>query len=311
MVRNIIIDGELPIICSVPAIEGVAYMLKEHFNDKPNRQFTVNTSIEDYDELEKNGELTDCMVYYNMEHKCKIMWNGQLPFCGSYWTEKNNEMFAKYDEIWDFQIENYEYFKYHGLGDKFKFKPLRYTSFYEWYRTSEKPQFDIQLECVIDSDIRAVALRNLTDIPMAVDDNGNYVITGERMRINLTNTMESGVKLLAKNNCRYGIDIPRYDVLCTINTFRIYEYVCMNKPVIVWDKYSITSKRYFNDLCIYTKDITAYNINNIIQNEPKSDVADTFKQMTFNDSDYNEYILDIVRDHKDRTGETIPDSVLQ
>lgn len=309
MIRGYMSCGA-PIMYSVAAVESVVGMFNEHFND-PNRLVTINTNIDDYAEMQGNGEFESRVVtYYNMEHKCKIDYRGQCPFCGEYWAILNNEMFAKYDELWDFQIENYEYFKYHGLGDKFRFKPLRYTTWFERFRKETEPQFDIQLECVVDSDIRAVALRNLTDIPLAVDDSGNFFVTGERARLNMTNTMDSDVKFAAKNNCRYGVDFPRYDCPCTHNTFRIFEYICMNKPVIVWDKFDETSKLYFGDLCIYMKQFTAYDINNVIINNPRTDIAETFKQMTYSDSDYEKYRLDIARDYAERTGIVVPDSVM-
>ena len=84
----------------------------------------------------------------------------------------------------------------------------------------------------------------------------------------------------------------------------------MNKPVLVWNLYDITSKLYFGDLCVYMDNFTAYDINNAIKQTPRADIAETFKQMTYSDSDYDKYRLDIVRDYSDRTGAVIPDSVL-
>lgn len=310
MIRKIV-DGYAPIIYRVCSLEGVSNMIAEHFMDRHDRLVTINTSIDDYAEMDGRGELDGLVVtYYNMEHKCKIDSRGQLPFVGEYWTSLNNEMFGKYDEIWDFQIEDYEFFKFHGFGDKFRFKPLRYTNWYEQFRADVAPHYDIQFECIVDSDIRKTAMECLTGLPLCVDGDGNYHITGEYAKINMTNTFDCKVKLEAKNHCRYGVDFPRFDYPCTHNTFRIFEYVCMNKPVLVWNRYDITSKLYFGDLCVYMDNFTAYDINNAINETPRTDIAKSFKQMTYSDSDYDKYRLDIVRDYADRTGMVVPDSVL-
>ena len=43
---------------------------------------------------------------------------------------------------------------------------------------------------------------------------------------------------------------------------------------------------------------------------PRTDVAETYKQMTYLDKDYDDYRLNIIKEYKDRTGITVPDFVM-
>ena len=308
MIYTTIMNG-LPLFYSARHIESVAFMYKEHYHMN-KMVYCINTTPGDVPEI-KNSIPGGCVpVYVNLEHNCPIDEKGNSPFCEEKWTNEFNASLNSFDEIWDYQIENYEYFKFHGFEKKYKFRPLRYTTWFDKYRRDEIPLYDIQLETVIDTNTRMWTLMILTQDPVLYKNNKS-VRSYDRIRLNLTNTFDSDVKFKAKNFCRYGFDAPHYDTPCTMNCTRIYEYICMNKPVIIWDRNKLTSHEYFKDLCLYMDDLpNSYELGLLLSKPPRTDVADVFKSMTYNDADYDEYRLNIIREYSDRTGIKIPDSVM-
>ena len=308
MIYTTIMNG-VPLFCSAQHIESVAFMYKEHYQ-KNKMVYCINTTPFDVSEIMKSIPTGCVPVYVNLEHNCPINEIGNSPFCDMEWTDKLNESLNSFEEIWDFQIENFEYFKFHGFDKKYKFIPLRYTSWFDKYKTNEKPLYDIQMECVVDTNTRMWTLMILTQDPVRYE-NGKVFRSYDRIRFNMTNTFDSDVKFKAKNLCRYGFDAPHYDTPCTINCTRIYEYVCMNKPVIVWDRDKLSSHEYFKDLCVYLDDLpNTYELGIPLSRQPRTDVADAFKNMTYNDGDYDEYRLNIIREYSNKTGNKIPDSVM-
>ena len=248
------------------------------------------------------------LIYYDMEHKYPINENGELVRISPYWINVFNEMLNYYDEIWDFQLENYEYFKYYKLDKLFRFKPLRYTNWFEQFRKKQSEYvYEIQLEMNLTTQFRQNLFSKLTCGPVK-QVNGYNILPD--ISINFTNTNDINAKFYAKNNCKYGIDLPSRETPITFNCFRIYEYICMNKPCIVCDPYKITSRKYFNDLCIYMDYLENYDLKQILLKPPRTDIAETFKQMTYSDKDYDEYRLNIIKDYKDRTGISVPDYVM-
>jgi len=230
MIYTTIMNG-LPLFYSARHIESVAFMYKEHYYMN-KMVYCINTTPSDVPEI-KNSIPGGCVpVYVNLEHNCPIDERGNSPFCEAKWTDEFNASLNSFDEIWDYQIENYEYFKFHGFEKKYKFRPLRYTTWFDKYRRDEIPLYDIQMETVIDTNTRMWTLMILTQDPV-LHKNNKSVRSYDRIRLNLTNTFDSDVKFKAKNFCRYGFDAPHYDTPCTMNCTRIYEYICMNKPVIM------------------------------------------------------------------------------
>lgn len=290
-------------------IESIVYQYAEHYSKHTDKVFGINLCIDDiYKVREQHPDKKAVLV--NLEHKAPIDQNGQLNHCSKMWTDAYNKMTTDtVHEVWDFQIENWEYYKFHGIENKFRFKPLRYTTWFDKYKKECDNVYELQMECAIDTNTRVKVINQLTTEPIA-DINGVWYTLKDYISLNLTNTNNSDLKFKAKNECKYGIDFPHYDTPCTINTTRIYEYICMNKPVIVWDRDHISSKKYFGELCTYLNDISAYDIKLLVLQEPRKDVDVIFKQMTYLEKDYDEYRLDILRDYKDRTGITVPDWVL-
>ena len=279
--------------------KSIAEMTVEHYM-APGKTIFVNSGIMYPDE-----EPDRTTIFYNLEHKYPIDENGHLKYCKPNWTEYVNTRYAKMDEIWDFQIENYEYFKFHGLGDKFRFKPLRYTTWFERFHTDKESEFEISLECMVDTDTRKKMLEILTSSPFELKGDNDI----SRICMKMVNTEDISLKYKEKMNCKYGIDIPHYDTPETYNCLRIYEYICMNKPCIVIDPYEITMD-YFGDLCKYIKDPSFINIKTAAMEEPRKDVAEAFKNMTYEDKDFDAYRLKLIKEYSDKTGTAIPDSVM-
>lgn len=282
-------------------IESIVFQYKKYWPNA-SRNVYVSTDLGEFFE--------DDQIFINLEHKAPIGKNGELGYCSKYWAGKYNSLIAKAYEVWDFQIENYEYHLFYGSKDKFRFRPPRWTNWFDSYIRPTNPSYDIQLEMVVDTNARKCALQALTSVPAAVNTATGEYTKRETISVNLSNTRNRDDKFLAKNNCRYGFDCPHFDTPCTMNTIRIYEYVCMNKPVIVWDRDKITSWNYYGDLCVYLDNINSWNISNVVLNEPRTDVAETFRQMTEGDAAYDEYRLSIARDYMKRTGTLVPDSVM-
>lgn len=304
-------EGGFDVVYNSGWVESAVEMMPEHFS-APKTSVWVNTSYEDMKLMQSRGYVFDDVkyVHYNMEHKCPIDASGNVPYCSEYWRDVFNESLGFFSEVWDFQIENYEYYRYHGLDSKFRFRPLRYASWFEPRRTDAVSEYDVQIECVFDTRTRLEVICALTNEPVRVYDDGTVRRDPPRTSILLTNTGDAALKMREKNRCRYGMDFPHYDTPCTINTFRIYEYVCMNKPVIVWDRDGLSSRKYFGDLCIWVDKMDTWDVKQIVKRPPRTDVAAAFRDMTYSDSDYDTYRLGIIRDYCDRTGKKVPDSVM-
>lgn len=296
-----------PIYYASDWIESVCYNYDEHYGDSAD-VFCINIGVEDLTNIRKEN-FGNRIVLVNLEHKFPIDEHGQLKYCNEYWTNVYNDIVREiYDEVWDFQIENYAYYKFHKIENKFRFRPLRHTTWFDKYKNECEAKYDIQMECVFDTNTRLWVANTLTQQPYTVQN--DIIYKADRITLNITNTDRSDEKFKAKNECRYGFDSPHYDTPCTNNCTRIYEYVCMNKPVIVWDRDKNTSRMYFRDLCTYIEDFNAWNVKLAVSQPPRKDIDDTFRQMTSSDKDYLEYCQNIIRDHCDRTGEQVPDSVM-
>lgn len=223
-------------------------------------------------------------IYYNLEHKYPLY--GNKP---KYDSENWNNIFLTFmnyvNEVWDYNIENKDFFDINGYGDKFLFKPLRYTKWFDNFTEEHKPNFDIEFEGSFTTNTRFKLIQVLTK--PSID-------TGKSLKFKLANTDDVTVKYKEKQDAKYCIDLPHYNYPQTTNATRIYESVCLNKQVIVYDKWNVGSRKYFGNLCLYIDDI--HDIFNIVKTEPKSNVKDIFKEWTYTDKAYNEYIQAIEND---------------
>ena len=112
------------------AVEGIAQMVLEHFfHEGVENTCVIINSLFDYDQFKSKGYR---IIHYNLEHKYPIKDKCPL-HNGQNWEDYYKPFIDKSDEIWDFNIENYDYYNENGYGDKFVFVPLRYTSWFEQF----------------------------------------------------------------------------------------------------------------------------------------------------------------------------------
>ena len=295
------------IIASNPLswIGSMDYLVKEHYT---NHLHDVYIGINTSDEIRqfKLEHPETKTILYNLEHKYPQVKPGVVSNCNEYWSKYFRHLMLYIDEVWDFNIENYEYFRDIGYGEKFRFVPLRYTTYFEQFHIDHEPRYDFEFEATFDSYMRLRTLNELA-IPIKIKDSGKEV----RVNYKICNVEDHKVKYLEKLDGRFGFDLPHYDTPETINCYRIYECLCLNRQPIVFDPYQITSKEYFGDLPIYISEISTKIMYIITRQEPRMDVAERYKEMTFSDEAFEEYRHRIVKEFSERTSTEIPLSVLQ
>lgn len=239
------------------------------------------------------------IVLYNIEHKSTVL-EGHPTNCNKYWDDKYREGVSYADEIWDFNIENFHYHKLIGAGDKFRFVPFRYTTWFERYKQDIIPSYDIEFEGKFDTPIRKQVLSTLCGETNEL----------KKITFKICNTYDPETKLKEKQDARFGFDFPHWDFPETFNAFRVYESICINRQPIIFDPFGVTSKEYFKDLPIYIGHLSPKSIWDATRKEPCMDVAEKFKEMTYTDEAYEQYRRNIVEDFRQRTGMEVPDSVL-
>lgn len=104
--------------------------------------------------------------------------------------------------------------------------------------------------------------------------------------------------------------MPRYYEPQTINHTRICESICLNKQVICLDIWTKGSREYFKDLIIYDNSCNPFHMKELVDKEPRKDVAQIFKKWTYLDSDYENYKNNIVRDFERIENIKIPNTIL-
>lgn len=238
------------------------------------------------------------IIFYNLEHKQSFDEHGAKN-CNGYWEHIYGTGAHQADEIWDFNIENYPYHKFIGESEKFRFIPLRFTHWYEQFITDIPVRYNLVFEAKIDTKLRQEMLRVLCTETSEL----------KRTSFKLVNCFDTPTRSLEKLDGRFGFDFPHWNWPETFNCFRIFEYLCLNIQPIVWDPFG-TSKEYFGGLIIYLNYLSPQSIWEATRQEPRKDVAQKFKEMTYTPGAFEEYRKRIVMDFVTRTGTQVPDSVL-
>lgn len=219
-------------------------------------------------------------------------------------------------EIWDFNIENYEYFHTKFPNKRWKFVPFRYTTCFEQFQLCTRaPRYDIGFTGSIDTPTRFDILHSLThmhNIP-----GSDIASTLRKLEFKIINHSVDRYKYDDMHDCKYILDIPHWGVEQTCNMVRIWESLCINSPMIVYDPYN-TTKRYFGDCVITIGDLKTDEIYEAlfdevwraIHVEPPFSVADKYKELTYSDEDYKRYCISILQDFRRVSGMDIPNSVL-
>lgn len=278
--------GDNTIIWGSHKLDCIPEMLKEHFlQNYHNSLFVISTHGVDVEYINKFRNCGGNVIYYNLEHRYPIM----DPSTGNptmSMIKYEKEYFGIFDELWDFQIENKQYYHILGYDNKFKFIPLRYTTWFEHFITNDPPKYMLEFEATFHTKKRQDLIKIISTNPY-VEWAGSYKIA---------NHIDVNIKYHEKQDAKFNLDIPQLDFPETINTFRIYESICLNKQCIVYDEYKCGTRRYFDDLCIYLENFTPEILWSTTLQIPRTDVSIKFKEMTFEDHCYKQYIYDIIND---------------
>lgn len=301
-------------------------MIVEHYLSNHSNVFmAINQLPADvgYYEAIENYHKNGCpkfskTIHYDLEHRYPFDKSGVPYVQSSWWVRQFLNVIDEYDEIWSFQIENYGFYKYHGLQDKFRFVPLRYTTSLKKYQSDkswdERP-YDAEfvgvthsLDAWVIGKVRGDILANLC---------GGTIWHNQFTFMNYM-TGKTDIKFDIKGNSKVSLDIPRLDRPQTINTARIFESLCVGTPVVCLDPYNCTEVQYFPDDVYVKHDVLPdicppENLLNFVMTKRPCglEVANRYKDLTYSDATYNKYRESLIAEYEANTGIKIPDLVLQ
>lgn len=297
-------DNNVDVLWDNDLFKSVVEMTIEHYTPYiKDTAILINTDASDYDEIVqyKQKHPEQKIILYNLEHKYPVISPGKLNCCTDEWCVIFEKFMTLIDEVWDYNIENYGYFESIGYGHIFKFMPLRHTSWFTQFIRNDIPKnYHIEFEGAFDTDMRLACICNLTTP-------GNY---GNMISFKLANTQDQVLKFFEKQNALFCLDIPHYNYPETINALRIFECICLNQPVIIFNPYNIGSRKYFENMVVYVDNLTPGAILQAIDKGAPEGVAGQFASLTHNDPDFDVYKRKILEDFRKISGEDIPDSVL-
>lgn len=286
------------------ALKSTVEMFIEHY-DKMFNKSAISINIGDISIkqwLDNNGFGEYKYILYNLEHK----WPTGFVL-NSKWRQIFDVIIEQSDMVLDFQIEDYIYFKSINQENKFKFFPLRYTTWFEQFVDSNiKKEFDLHFEGKIDTNTR----KDIISVICGTACGYSEILP--QIEFLMTNTFNQTIKFNEKQRCKFCLDAPHYDYGETINTLRIFENLCLNCSTIVYDKYG-ESMNYFGDLVSVIKheDFTTYNLKKLIMDTEPNKPASGFKLLTYNDSNFKDYQKDLLYEFISKYGTIIPDTVLE
>lgn len=165
-------------------VKYIAEMIIEHYKDiLDNTIVIINCCDIGFIKFVKENYPNHKLILYNLEHKYPVKENGLPPRTAQQWQDVHFECFRIVDEIWDYNIENYVYFKRHGFDNKFIFIPLRYTTWFEQFISNQEPRYELEFDGVFcDSEIRCKILSSLTNVCSNIVGGNNW------LKIKIANT---------------------------------------------------------------------------------------------------------------------------
>jgi len=300
---NMVFENNVNVLWDNDLFKSVVEMTMEHY--VPVIKYAaifINVNAADFDIVNqyKQDHPEQKIILYNLEHKYPLIAPRKVECCTDYWSSLFERFITLIDEVWDYNIENYLYFESIGYGSKFKFIPLRYTSWFNQFIHKVPKIYDIEFEGAFDTEIRLECIRKLTTP-------GTY---GSMIKFKLANVQDQAIKFFEKQDSLFCLDMPHYNFPETINALRIFENLCLNQPTLVFDIYQVGSRKYFEDMVMYVDELTQEAILKIVESGVPENVADKFKSLTYNDSDFETYKFSILEDFKRISGEIIPNNII-
>lgn len=291
------------VVFDTDAVKSVVEMFIEHY-DRMFEKSVISINV-GYPTIKpwlvNNGYGDYKFIHYNLEHRWPI---GYVK--NQRWHVNFDTIIEQADMVMDFQIENYMYFKSIGQEDKFKFLPLRYTTWFEQFVNHDiKKDYELYFDGGIDTNIRLDVMSVICSIPC-----WDEVLP--HIKFLMSNTYDPVVKNTEKQRCKFCLDAPHCDYSQTINCLRIIEGICLDCSTIVYDKYG-ESMDYFGDL-VYTMhpdDFTTFKLKKFVMDTEPNHPASGFKALTYNDASFKEYQKRILHEFTSKYIASIPDSILE
>lgn len=273
----------------------LAYSVIEHYDREENDNTLVMLNIANdpnVPEFILDMSQYAKRIYYNCEHYSMIdipETSQSIRYFNYLWNWIDQNDFA---EVWDFVLENIPYYP-DFLKDKVKLKPPRYTTVFdnfreikEKYKTADSPRYDLMFAGTYDTDLRMDVIQQLTN-----PYRSNIVFAPKVINLWGCLAVDS---LDIQAQCKFVLDYPHYSFTNQAqNVIRIYEYVCLDSPVIAHVNYKY--KNYFqNMICEAYGDNPQEFVNDLYYKvrdfTPIYNAHEQYKTLTYYDEDYKRYI---------------------
>lgn len=306
--RLMFIKGEHVTVIYHDILRSMAYSIIEYYDvpEFDNSIIIVNLII--FDDIWNVLEFDKYRrkIFYNAEHFEIQNINPQT----KWWdVEVIYPYLHKHNmEIWDFLIENYDYYP-DDLKEKFIFVPIRYSHYFDEYRE--------KIQKARENGVRYdLFFSGVHDTPLRFD-----VINQIQTRYQST----MGIKFITATGydnfnswdlqamCKFTLDYPHYTLTDQAqNTVRINDMLCAGNCVIGYINPSFLN--YFDEIIYpaqgWTTDDLVDSLHEIIRNkQPNYDGYIKYQQLTENETNYNEYRRNLVQRYKNITGKNYPESV--
>ena len=280
-----LIQCEHIFVVTSPLLESVTHTIIEHYNTKEYDKtlFSINQFIspEILANERKVGTFTR-MIHYNLEHINLRNKNVNKELDASWgddecWGYKSFEM---YDELWDFLLENKDYYP-ERLREKFKFMPLRYNTMSESNLLVKSDyKYDLAFLGFFGTVSRCNMMVRLSSL---VKEHGVSVVTLMGF------TKEDIADVMSRT--RYVLDYPHYsELLNSQNAVRIFDNILMGNDVVCCMNTDLKMD-YFDGL-VQTVNLNGGNIVEdlyaALQKEPRA-LNEDYRKLTYLDNDYEDW----------------------
>lgn len=282
--RKLIQRNHIFIVTS-PLLESVTNTVIEHYDRKEydGTLFVINQFIspEILESERANGSFRR-MIHYNLEHinlRGKGI-NQELEASWGYLDCPGYSAFACYDELWDFLLENRDYYP-ENLRPKYKFMPLRYNSLTECDVVPKKEyKYDLAFLGFFGTQSRCNMMVRLSSL---VKEHGcSFISLMGFAKEDIAEEM---------SRTRYVLDYPHYsEVWNSQNAVRIFDNILMGNDVVCCMNTDLKMD-YFNGL-VQVVNLNGGNIvedlHAAISKKPRR-LYEEYKCLTYLDEDYEKW----------------------